>query len=85
MGTILVPPFAHYRLAAPLVQAAYAEGLRLWNPDAIEAQLAHVEGNAVRRACDRAESWDERVKMMQWWADRLDEMKRRDEITHAPK
>jgi hypothetical protein len=32
-----------------------------------------------------AESWDERVKMMQWWADRLDEMKRRDEIIHAPK
>jgi hypothetical protein len=28
---------------------------------------------------------DERVKMMQWWADRLDEMKRRDEIIHAPK
>ena len=48
----------------------------LWNPDAIEAQLAHVEGNAVRRAYARAEFWDERVKMMQWWADRLDEMKR---------
>ena len=46
----------------------------LWNPDAIEAQLAHVEGNAVRRAYARAEFWDERVKMMQWWADRLDEM-----------
>jgi integrase len=46
-----------------------------WNPDAIEAQLAHVEGNAVRRAYARAEFWDERVKMMQWWADRLDEMK----------
>jgi hypothetical protein len=27
MGTILVPLFAHYRPAAPLVQAAYAEGL----------------------------------------------------------
>jgi hypothetical protein len=27
MGTILVPLFAHYRSAAPLVQAAYAEGL----------------------------------------------------------
>jgi integrase len=52
----------------------------LWNPDAIEAQLAHVEGNAVRRAYARAEFWDERVKMMQWWADRLDEMKRRGEI-----
>ena len=53
----------------------------LWNPDAIEAQLAHVEGNAVRRAYARAEFWDERVKMMQWWADRLDELKRRGEIT----
>lgn len=27
----------------------------LWNPDAIEGQLAHVEGNAVRRAYARAE------------------------------
>jgi integrase len=47
----------------------------LWNPDAIEAQLAHVEGNAVRRAYARAEYSDERVKMMQWWANRLDEFK----------
>jgi integrase len=47
-----------------------------WNPDAIEAQLAHVEGNAVRRAYARAEFWEERVRMMQWWADRLDEMRR---------
>jgi len=48
----------------------------LWKPDAIEAQLAHVEGNVVRRAYARAEFWGERVKMMQWWADRLDEMTR---------
>ena len=27
MGTILVPLFAHYRATAPLVQAAYGEGL----------------------------------------------------------
>jgi integrase len=47
----------------------------LWNPDAIEAQLAHVEGNAIRRAYARAEFWDQRVGMMQWWGDRLDEMK----------
>jgi integrase len=47
----------------------------LWNPDAIEAQLAHIEGNAVRRAYARAEFWDERVKMMQWWADRLDALR----------
>ncbi len=31
----------------------------IWNPDAIEAQLAHVEGNSVRRAYARAEFWDE--------------------------
>jgi integrase len=46
-----------------------------WNADAIEAQLAHVDGNLVRRAYARAEFWEERVKMMQWWADRLDAFK----------
>jgi integrase len=47
-----------------------------WNADAIEAQLAHVEGNAVRRAYARAEFWEERVRMMTWWADRLDDKQR---------
>lgn len=46
-----------------------------WHPDAIERQLAHVENNDVRRAYARGEHWDERVKMMQWWADNLDELK----------
>ena len=48
----------------------------LWNPDAIERQLAHVDGDSVRRAYARAEFWDERVKMMAWWADRCDELRR---------
>lgn len=48
-----------------------------WNPDAVEAQLAHVEGNAVRRAYARAEFWEERVKMMDWWAGLLDELRLR--------
>jgi integrase len=47
-----------------------------WNADAIEAQLAHVESNKIRKAYARAEYWDERVKMMAWWADRCDEMRR---------
>jgi hypothetical protein len=55
----------------------------LWNPDAIEAQPAHVEGNAVRRAYARAEFWDERVKMMQWWADQLDQLKQCGEVIDA--
>ncbi len=47
-----------------------------WNADAIEAQLAHVENDAVRRAYHRADYWDERVRMMEWWADRCEEMRR---------
>ena len=43
-----------------------------WNPDAIERALAHVDGNEVRRAYNRAAFWDERVEMAQWWADSLD-------------
>jgi hypothetical protein len=42
------------------------------HPDAIERQLAHVENNDIRRAYVRGEHWDERVEMMQWWADYLD-------------
>jgi len=47
----------------------------LWNADAIEAQLAHVEGNSVRRAYHRADYWDERIRMMAWWADRCEELR----------
>ena len=46
-----------------------------WTPDAIERQLAHVENNDVRRAYARGEHWDERVKMMIWWANHLDRLK----------
>jgi integrase len=48
----------------------------LWNPDAIERQLAHVDGDSVRRAYARTEFWDERVRMMTWWAERCDELRR---------
>ncbi len=44
----------------------------LWNPDAIERALAHVEANEVRRAYARGEHWDERVKMADWWAGYLE-------------
>jgi integrase len=48
----------------------------LWNPDAIERQLAHVDNDSVRRAYARADFWDERVRMMAWWADKCEEMRR---------
>jgi integrase len=40
----------------------------LWNPDAIEAELAHADSNQVRRIYHRALYWEERVKMADWWA-----------------
>ncbi len=46
-----------------------------WNADAIEAQLAHVENDAVRRAYHRADYWSERVSMMNFWADFLDALR----------
>ncbi|PWQ97693.1 tyrosine-type recombinase/integrase [Leucothrix pacifica] len=46
-----------------------------WNPDAIEAQLAHQQGDKVRAAYNRAQYWDERVKMMQSYADYLDSLR----------
>jgi integrase len=46
-----------------------------WNADAVEAQLAHVENDAVRRAYHRADYWNERVSMMNYWADYLNELR----------
>jgi len=46
-----------------------------WHPDAIERQLAHVDGNDVRRAYARGQHWEERKQMMAWWADYLDSLK----------
>ena len=46
-----------------------------WNPDAIERQLAHSEKDQVRAAYNRANYLDERRRMMQWYADYLDELR----------
>jgi integrase len=54
----------------------------LWHGDAIERQLAHVDKDAVRRAYARADFWEERIRMMNWWADRCDELRRGGEIVH---
>ncbi|MDR1136940.1 MAG: tyrosine-type recombinase/integrase, partial [Synergistaceae bacterium] len=49
-----------------------------WNSDLIELSLAHVEGNSVRAAYNRAERLSERREMMQAWADWLDELRTKD-------
>lgn len=45
-----------------------------WNRDAIERQLAHAERNNIRAAYNYAEYLPERRKMMQWWADYLNNL-----------
>lgn len=46
-----------------------------YHPDAIERQLAHSEKNNVRAAYNYAEYLPDRRKMMQEWADYLDDLK----------
>ena len=46
-----------------------------WAPDVIERQLAHVEKNKVRAAYNRAQYLDERIRMLQAWADYLDSLR----------
>jgi integrase len=47
---------------------------------AIERALAHQDPNAIRRAYARGEHWDERVQLMQWWADYLDALRDAGEV-----
>ena len=52
-----------------------------WNADAIERQLAHQEQDEVRAAYTHAaEFWQERVRMMKWWASNLDELRDRGRV-----
>jgi integrase len=59
--------------------------------DAIERQLSHVERSKVRAAYNHAEHLPERRRLMQWWADHLDQLKscsapqERNDRPHDPK
>ncbi|WP_197362528.1 tyrosine-type recombinase/integrase, partial [Ralstonia pseudosolanacearum] len=45
-----------------------------FSPDVIERQLAHAERNKVRAAYNHAQYLPERRRMMQHWADHLDQL-----------
>ncbi len=51
-----------------------------WHPDAIERALAHGDSDAVRGIYNRGQYWDERVKMMQWWSNYLDLLRKGGEV-----
>ena len=46
-----------------------------WHPDAIERALAHGDSDAVRGIYNRGHYLEERIKMMQWWSDYLDQLR----------
>ncbi|MEL7204568.1 MAG: tyrosine-type recombinase/integrase [Pseudomonadota bacterium] len=48
---------------------------RGYDPDVIEAALAHQDKNEVRRAYIRSTYFDQRVELMQTWADLVDELR----------
>jgi integrase len=49
---------------------------RGYNPDVVEAALGHQDDDEIRRAYNRAKYWPERVKLMQDWADILEQLRR---------
>ncbi len=48
---------------------------RGFDPEIIEAALAHQDKNEIRRTYNRSTYWDQRGKLMQDWADLLDEFR----------
>jgi integrase len=48
---------------------------RGFDPDVIETALAHQDEDEVRAAYNRAKYWNQRVKLMQDWADLLDQFR----------
>lgn len=51
-----------------------------WAPDWIEVELSHKDGDRVRGIYNRADYWEMRAKMLQWWADECDRMREGAEI-----
>jgi integrase len=93
-------PIRSYRLNATLRMIGYApdevtaHGFRStassilnesgkFSIDAVELSLAHAP-RGVRGLYNRAEYWNERAELMQWYADHLDELRRRGEIVTLP-
>lgn len=59
------------------VSASSILNSRGYDPDVIEAILAHQDPNSIRRTYNRASYWKQRVGLMQEWANLLEEFKAR--------
>ncbi|MDT0602548.1 integrase domain-containing protein [Thalassotalea castellviae] len=65
----------HNRLVAHGFRALASTTLneQEFNPDVIEAALAHVDKNTVRKAYNRAEYLKHRTELMTWWSEHIEE------------
>lgn len=57
------------------VTASTILNARDYDPDVIEAVLAHQDKNTIRRTYNRATYWEQRVTLMQEWGDLLNALK----------
>ena len=57
-----------------------SHGSGLWRPEVVEVQLAHKHGDETRLAYDRGDFLAERRKLMAWWADECDKMRKGAEV-----
>jgi integrase len=65
------------KTASTILNEASVKNQRRFDKDYIERQLAHGDRDEIRDTYNYAEYRPQRVVMMQWWADRLDETKKR--------
>jgi integrase len=51
-----------------------------FDPEVVEMTLDHVHANAVVRAYDRGERLEQRIKLMAWWGQQLDQAQQGGEV-----
>lgn len=63
----------HGRLVSHGLRALASTTLneRGFDPDVIEAALAHIDKNAIRAAYNRTDYLEKKKKMMQWWSNHI--------------
>lgn len=56
------------------IASSYLHQCGRFRSEVIETQLAHIDTNSVRSVYNRTDYWDERVKLMQYWSDFIDNL-----------
>ncbi|MFQ2382678.1 integrase domain-containing protein [Aeromonas dhakensis] len=60
-------------IGSTTLNEATINGQRIFDPDAIEAALSHADDNEIRSAYNHAEYYEQRVIMMSWWSNHIEQ------------